>query len=83
MYWKIIPEHNRRSCLFAVSCSNYVYIVTKDKGFLSGLKAFKSRFKKCRNGYKIGYNSQDGTTELHLVDGTILRGDEISKLFTN
>ena len=77
-YWKVIPESNRKSCLFAESCSRYVYRITNDKGFWAGLKAFNTRYKKCRPGYKVGYNSQDGTVELHLVDGTILREDEIS-----
>jgi hypothetical protein len=34
--------------------------------------------RKCRPGYNVVHNSQDGTTELYLVDGTILRDDEIS-----
>ena len=78
LYWKLIPESNRNSCLFAESCSRYVYRVTKEKGFLVGLKAFYSRYKKCRPGYNIVHNAQDGTTELYLVDGTILKNDEIS-----
>ena len=81
MYWKLIPESNRKSCLFAESCSRFVYRITKEEGFWSGIRAFNSRYKKCRAGYKIGYNSQDGTTELHLLDGTILKGEEISKMF--
>jgi putative component of membrane protein insertase Oxa1/YidC/SpoIIIJ protein YidD len=78
LYWKLIPESNRKSCLFAESCSRYVYRITKDKGFWTGLKALKSRYKKCRPGYNVVYNTEDGTTELYLVDGTILRNDEIS-----
>ena len=77
-YWKCIPESNRKSCLFAESCSRYVYRITKDKGFWAGLKALKFRYKKCRSGYNMGYNSKDGKIELHLVGGTILREDEIS-----
>jgi putative component of membrane protein insertase Oxa1/YidC/SpoIIIJ protein YidD len=78
IYWKLIPESNRRSCLFAESCSRYVYRITKENGFWAGIAAFKSRYKKCRPGYKLGYNSIDKSTELHLIDGTILREDEIS-----
>ena len=77
-YWKVIPESNRKSCLFAESCSRYVYRITNEEGIWAGLKAFNSRYKKCRPGYKVGYNSHDGSTELHLVDGTILQEDEIS-----
>jgi len=78
IYWKLIPLSKRNSCLFAESCSRYVYRITNDEGFWAGIKAFKSRYKKCRPGYKVGYNSLDGKTELHLVDGTILKGEEIS-----
>ncbi len=81
IYWKLIPPSNRRSCLFAESCSKYVYRKTKESGFFSGLRAFKFRYKKCKPGYKIGYNSSDNTTELLLVDGTILKEQEMSKMF--
>ena len=76
IYWKLIPASKRKACLFAESCSRHVYRITNQDGFWAGLKAFKSRYKKCRSGYKVGYNSQDGTTELHLVDGTILKEGE-------
>lgn len=77
IYWKLIPEYRRRTCLFSESCSNYVFRITKTEGFLEGLNAFKSRYNKCRRGYKI-CNLEDGGIELHLVDGTILKGEEIS-----
>jgi hypothetical protein len=78
LYWMFIPESNRKSCLFAESCSRYVYRITNEKGLWAGLKAFKSRYKKCRPGYHIVYNSQEAKTELHLVDGSILSEAEIS-----
>ena len=81
IYWKLIPPSCRRSCLFAESCSRYVYRIAQEKGFLSGIRAFKERHKKCKPGYKIGYNSSDDTTELLLVDGTILNEQEMSKMF--
>jgi putative component of membrane protein insertase Oxa1/YidC/SpoIIIJ protein YidD len=81
IYWKLVPPSRRRSCLFAESCSRYVDRITQEKGFLSGIRAFKERYKKCKPGYKIGYNSLDGTTELLLVDGTILNEQEMSKMF--
>ena len=78
VYWLLIPSNFRRSCLFSVSCSKYVYHKTKMYGMVAGIIAFKNRYKQCRPGYKIGYNSLDGTKELHLVDGTILREEEIA-----
>jgi len=78
LYWRIIPESKRRSCLFAESCSRYVFRITKEQGFWAGIRALESRYKKCRPGYSIEFNSEDGKMELHLVDGTILKEDEIS-----
>ena len=81
IYWKLIPPSRRRSCLFAESCSKYVYRITKERGFWAGIKALRVRYKKCRPGYKIGYNAIDDTTEILLVDGTILKEQEMSKMF--
>ena len=78
LYWKFTPEVNRKSCLFAESCSRYVYRITNNQGFWAGIRALESRYKKCRPGYSIEFNSEDGKMELHLVDGTILKEDEIS-----
>jgi hypothetical protein len=50
-------------------------------GMVAGIIAFKNRYKQCRPGYKIRYNQLDGTTELHLVDGTVLKIHEISEMF--
>ena len=81
LYWNIIPVSKRKSCLFAESCSKYVYRVTKENGFISGVMAFKNRYRKCRPGFKIVHNALDSTTELHLIDGTILSENEISSSF--
>jgi len=79
LYWNIIPVEKRYKCIFIESCSRYVYRITIEEGFWAGIKAFKSRYKKCRPGYKVGYNSTKGTTELHLVDGTILQEYDFKK----
>ena len=38
LYWKIIPIHKRKKCLFKVSCSQYVYKKTKKRGCLQELR---------------------------------------------
>lgn len=76
LYWKFIPSSKRRPCLFNETCSQFVYRKTSEAGFIEGIKAFSVRYKKCRNGYKL-YTTLDGF-EIELVDGNILKEDEIS-----
>ncbi|MCD8043158.1 MAG: membrane protein insertion efficiency factor YidD [Tannerellaceae bacterium] len=75
LYW-LLPESKRKRCLFRESCSRYVYRVTKEEGFIAGIKALKDRVTKCRPGYKL--HRTDGHTELHLKDGTVLCEEQIS-----
>lgn len=53
MYWAFIPASKRNTCLFNVSCSNYVFNITTEKGLLKGIKALIHRYKNCRSGYHI------------------------------
>jgi putative component of membrane protein insertase Oxa1/YidC/SpoIIIJ protein YidD len=53
VYWYLIPQEKRRSCIFSKSCSNYVMDTLKYEGALSGLRAFSFRYNNCRKGYKI------------------------------
>jgi hypothetical protein len=52
-YWSKNPENERRACLYKISCSQYVYRVTRLKGWFIGLIAYKKRMKSCKPGYKI------------------------------
>ncbi len=63
MYWAIIPASKRKPCLFRVSCSNYVFNTTIEKGLLRGIKALIHRYKNCRPGYQI--MNIDG--EVHMI----------------
>ena len=81
LYWKIIPEKKRRSCLFKESCSHYVYRHTTEYGFFSGIIALKLRVKKCRKGYQL-YSGNTGF-EMKLADGSIIKEEEISPNILN
>lgn len=76
LYWIIIPEKERRSCLFKETCSHYVYRHTTEYGFFRGISALLLRMKKCRKGYQL-YSGQKGF-EMKLTDGSIIGEDEIS-----
>jgi len=81
LYWFFIPKGNRRPCLFKETCSQFVYKQTKKLGFFEGIKAFLSRYKKCRKGYKLRIKN-DGFV-LELIDGTYLLEENISPNILN
>jgi putative component of membrane protein insertase Oxa1/YidC/SpoIIIJ protein YidD len=78
IYWKLIPPDKRRPCIFRESCSKHVYRISKEKGFWGGIQALVKRFVKCRPGYKV-YMNADNTFEVHLNNGSIIKGKEISE----
>jgi len=78
LYWKIIPEKNRRKCLFRESCSHYVYRRANDEGFLSGMRAFLDRIRQCRPGYTIYFDDISNRFELHLKNGQVIDNDQIA-----
>jgi putative component of membrane protein insertase Oxa1/YidC/SpoIIIJ protein YidD len=76
LYWTLIPAKNRRKCLFATSCSNFVHKETLKNGFIAGLKALNYRYKVCRSNYiKTILNNE---IRIILSDGTILKNQEIN-----
>jgi putative component of membrane protein insertase Oxa1/YidC/SpoIIIJ protein YidD len=79
LYWTFVPKHKRRPCVFEESCSNYIYRVTNEKGFFSGLSALKKRFHQCRPGYTIYKDEQNNSFELCLKDGSIIANEKISR----
>jgi putative component of membrane protein insertase Oxa1/YidC/SpoIIIJ protein YidD len=81
IYWRIIPEKKRRRCLFKESCSCFVYRITATKGAKEGILALNERFHQCRSGYKLLQSKNN--IELHLKDGTVIKGDEISQNLTS
>lgn len=76
LYWVLLPTKWRRECIFRVSCSQHVYNVTHDFGFLAGYKALKDRWKKCRGGYRVMYWNND--FRVRLCDGHIVSSDIIA-----
>lgn len=78
-YWAVIPKGKRRKCIFRISCSQYVYQITKTDGLYKGLLAFKYRFKHCRGGFHIFENPIDGRKNMILSNAEVLIEEEISE----
>lgn len=76
IYWFIIPEKERRSCIFRESCSQHVYKLALNQGLFSGLKALIRRMRSCKPGYTICLG--ENGIELILCDGSILTENEIA-----
>ncbi len=76
LYWFVVPESKRRSCLFRESCSKYVYRITSEKGFVEGIRAMKNRFQVCRAEYSL--TSDNGSLTLHLCNGAQIQEEDIA-----
>lgn len=79
IYWLLIPEYKRKSCIFRVSCSRFVFNQTMKKGFVSGLLSLKERFLTCRPNYQARFLENEDLVILRLNNGTVLLEDEISE----
>jgi putative component of membrane protein insertase Oxa1/YidC/SpoIIIJ protein YidD len=77
IYWKLIPEHKRNICIFNESCSKHVYRIAESQGLIKGIKAFIKRFRQCRPGYRMGYNTSLLKDEVVLKDGSVVNRDDL------
>ena len=77
LYWKLIPQSKRKVCLFRESCSNYIYRITNENGFIKGMTALRLRIIKCRPQYEL--YKVDNTFILRLQDGSVINENEISQ----
>ncbi len=79
LYWVLIPQSNRRKCIFKTSCSNYVFEITQKEGFMKGLKAFQFRYKNCRGNFSIFHNPIDNKIQMILPSQIIIEKEEIAE----
>lgn len=80
-YWFLIPKSKRRKCIFNKSCSKYIYDITKEKGGVEGIKAFRFRFNNCRDGFEIFKNPINDKTQMILPSKLVVESDEIADRF--
>ena len=84
LYWFLKPKYSNPKCIFKKSCSNYVFEITKEQGFLKGLNALHFRYKNCRYGYEIFKNPVTNEMQMLLPSKTIIGNNEIAeRLFEN
>jgi uncharacterized protein len=69
--------NKRLHCLFAETCSHYVYRIAGESGFVKGIRAFFKRFRQCRPGYFL-HKLENGEYVLILRDGYIVNEENIS-----
>jgi putative component of membrane protein insertase Oxa1/YidC/SpoIIIJ protein YidD len=77
-YWTVMPEGNRRRCLFRESCSRYVYRQAREKGLFGGLVALRHRWGNCRGGYHLFEHPVDGSKMMVLPGGRLIGQEEIA-----
>lgn len=76
LYWRYIPVHKRRPCIFKVTCSKFVYQQSLEHGLRKGITALFYRLKSCRPGYQLV--STPSGFELILQNGSRIPETEIS-----
>lgn len=77
LYYRVIPEPERRVCIHAESCSRYVLRIAQNNGFIAGLKAYLRRLKSCNNDYTFEVFDND-VLIIKTKNGIILKQDEIN-----
>jgi len=82
MYWRLIPAHKRRRCIFKKSCSHFVFEKATQEGLASALKAFRYRFNTCRPGFKMLISPIDNKAILILKNGDVLEEKDASDSIT-
>lgn len=68
LYWRWWPAERRRHCLFAETCSQYVYRHARQEGLASGLQHLHLRARQCRPGYAL--RIEGAAAVLVCADGT-------------
>lgn len=81
IYWKIIPENKRRTCIYKISCSHFVYNQTVQNGFVKGISALFYRYKNCQSGYFI-FKIKD-KLYVKTVDNQVIIEEDLSEKVKN
>ena len=81
LYWKFIPKTKRRKCLFKISCSNYVYGITKSQGLIKGIEALNFRVCNCNPRYNI--LKINDKKILVSATNTVFKEDELNDTLLN
>jgi uncharacterized protein len=76
LYWRLTPEHRRRSCVFRESCSRHVYRIARDSGVRAGVSALWHRSRRCRG---VSLEASPEGLVLRLRDGSVLNKSEASE----
>lgn len=66
-----LPLIPRGRCIFAESCSRYVYRRTEESGTLAGMGALLERARQCRPGYRA-IITPTGELGIQLADGHVV-----------
>ena len=82
IYWLIIPNRIKGTCLFDETCSRYVYRHLEENGFRAGITALKYRYKVVENLCNKK-NKSSNSLELHLCNSDIVNQKEINSHYLN
>jgi putative component of membrane protein insertase Oxa1/YidC/SpoIIIJ protein YidD len=80
-YWRVVPESDRKVCLYKISCSKIVYNKLCNEGFWSGIRLYLDRKSNCKKGYSFIYSN--GTVKLKTIKGLLLEEIDINPLLVS
>ena len=75
LYWTLVPARWRRSCLFRVSCSHFVFDALMSQGVSAGCRAFALRWRRCRAGFHVELDN--GRVVVRCADGSTCEPNEV------
>jgi len=76
VYWRLIPDRWKSTCIFHETCSHYVYRIADSHGFRTGLTALWKRSRQCRSGYSV--ENREGKLLVRLADDSCVEAERIA-----
>ena len=83
LYWFLKPRNKSGKCIFRKSCSNYIYEITLNEGFKSGLKELRFRCSNCKHGFELFENPTNKEVFMILPNKDVINEKEIAERLLN
>jgi len=65
------PYRHRRECIFEETCSRHVLRITRESGFIAGIRALRLRTRQCRPIRSMEF-ADSSCVVVALADGTLV-----------
>lgn len=76
--YRRLPPFFKRKCLFKETCSAHVLRLTRQSGFLVGLRTLKIRMMQCRPGYVVFFDPDLQHWGVRFANASVAKRDELA-----